>query len=68
MKLYLQGDNCAGENKNKWLFGILAYLVHLGWFVEIHYYYLMVGHTHTEMLDGAFGTIRVVSYCNAARR
>ena len=35
MKLLLQMDNCVRENKNKYVFGFLAYLVQMKIFVEV---------------------------------
>lgn len=38
VKLLLQMDNCVRENKNKYVLGFLAYLVHIKIFVEVHIY------------------------------
>lgn len=54
--LNLQLDNCGGENKNKFVFAFLAYLVQAGIFQEIHLSFLIVGHTH-EDIDQMFSTI-----------
>lgn len=51
--LYLQLDNCTRENKNRFFFGFLEYLVHHGVFKHIFVGFLPVGHTH-EDIDQAF--------------
>lgn len=38
-KLYVQMDNCAGDNKNHVVFGFLAHLVQLGIFKRIEVMY-----------------------------
>uniref|UniRef100_A0A8W8MD19 DUF7869 domain-containing protein n=1 Tax=Magallana gigas TaxID=29159 RepID=A0A8W8MD19_MAGGI len=57
--LYLQMDNCARENKNRYLLAFMAYLVEKGVFRKIKVSFLMVGHTqivgHThEDIDQVF--------------
>ena len=47
--LYLQMDNCARENKNKYVFAFCALLVELGIFRKIKVSFLMVGHTHEDV-------------------
>ena len=49
-KLYVQLDNCARENKNRYYIGILALLVKLGVVEEVLMSILMVGHTHEGKL------------------
>ncbi|PFX12470.1 hypothetical protein AWC38_SpisGene23570 [Stylophora pistillata] len=51
--LYLQFDNCVRENKNRFMFGLLALLVEEAIF-EIRVNFLPVGHTH-EDIDAFFG-------------
>ena len=51
--LLLQLDNCAGENKNRYLFAYLSMLVARGVFKTIQLGFLMVGHTH-EDIDAMF--------------
>ena len=51
--LLLQLDNCAGENKNWYLFAYLSMLVARGVFKTIQLGFLMVGHTH-EDIDALF--------------
>ena len=51
--LLLQLDNCAGENKNCYLFAYLSLLVAKGVFKTVHLGFLMVGHTH-EDIDAMF--------------
>lgn len=48
-KLWIQMDNCGKDNKNQYIFGYLAFLIHLGWFKEINVSMLMVGHTHADI-------------------
>ena len=51
--LLLQLDNCAGENKNRYLFAYLSLLVAKGVFKTVQLGFLMVGHTH-EDIDALF--------------
>ena len=51
--LLLQLDNCAGENKNRYLFAYLSLLVARGVFKTVQLGFLMVGHTH-EDIDAMF--------------
>ena len=51
--LLLQLDNCAGENKNHYLFAYLSLLVAKGVFKTVHLGFLMVGRTH-EDIDAMF--------------
>ncbi len=44
--LHLQLDNCAGSNKNTYLFAYLAWLVERGVFKAVYVSFLPVGHTH----------------------
>ena len=68
-KLYIQMDNCGRENKNQFVFALLALLVEKGIFHEVFehikyfqswvicYYYLSwMGHTH-EDIDALFGHV-----------
>lgn len=41
-KLIFQSDNC-GENKNKYMFGMISHLVEKLYFDEIHCNFLLVG-------------------------
>lgn len=47
--LYLQLDNTARENKNKFVMAYLNMLVHLGVFKKIKVGFLLVGHTHDQI-------------------
>ena len=47
--LYLYYDNCSRENKNKYMLGLLHYLVHIGCFKKIKLCFLPVGHTHDRV-------------------
>ena len=51
--LLLQLDNCAGENKNRYLFAYLSLLVARGALKTVQLGFLMVGHTH-EDIDAMF--------------
>ena len=57
--LYLQLDNCSGDNKNRFVLMFCAYLVHIGLFEKVKISFLCVGHTH-EDIDQLFSTY--VSY------
>ncbi|WAR06068.1 hypothetical protein MAR_021437, partial [Mya arenaria] len=39
----------SGQNKNRYMLGFLAMLVHLGVFRKIKLSFLMVGHTHEDI-------------------
>ena len=47
--LYLQMDNCARENKNKYVLALCCLLVELKIFRKIKIGFLMVGHTHEDV-------------------
>ena len=47
--LFLQLDNCPGENKNRFVFSSLVLLIDLGLFKTIYVNFLMVGHTHIDI-------------------
>jgi hypothetical protein len=49
-QMYLQTDNCARDNKNKWIFGFLGLLVHFGYFQVIEIHMLPPGHSHEKVL------------------
>ena len=49
--LYIQLDNCGRENKNKFVFALLALLVARGFVKDVLVSFLMVGHTHEGMLN-----------------
>lgn len=55
-KLVVQVDNATGENKNKYVFGILALFLLLGWFDEVEMHMLLKGHTH-DIQDAVFGVV-----------
>ena len=54
--LFLQLDNCSGDNKNKYVFGYFSSLVSNGTFNTVVLSFLVVGHTH-EDVDQLFSTI-----------
>lgn len=45
-RIVLQMDNTTSQNKNCYVIGFLALLVHLGLFEDAEMYFLPVGHTH----------------------
>jgi hypothetical protein len=64
--LYLQLDNTCKQNKNKYLIGVLAYLVNSGVFSEILVSFLPKGHTH-EDIDQLFSRLVIALLCRDAR-
>jgi hypothetical protein len=56
--LYLQLDNTARENKNKYVMAYLNMLVELGTFEKIKVGFLLVGHTH-DQIDQMFSKFSV---------
>ena len=54
--LFVQADNCARENNNRFFLGYLEMLVARGVFVEVHFSCLEVGHTHTDV-DQSFSCV-----------
>ena len=54
--LWIQADNCPGENKNQWVMRLAGLLVDRGLFECVTLAFLQVGHTH-EILDAIFGTM-----------
>ena len=53
-KLYLQLDNSAKDNKNKYLMAFLSLLTTRGVFKEIQVGFLLVGHTHEDIAAYVF--------------
>ena len=53
--LWIQADNCAGENKNNIVLAFCGWLVANGVFKTVQLNHLMVGHTHEDI--DAFGAI-----------
>ncbi|XP_053385302.1 uncharacterized protein LOC123524917 isoform X2 [Mercenaria mercenaria] len=47
--LYIQLDNCLGQNKNRYVLGFLAKLVEENIFKKVKLSFLMVGHTHEDI-------------------
>ena len=54
--LYLQLDNCWGDNKNAWMLAFAHYLVEARVFEKVVINFLVVGHTH-EDIDAKFGEL-----------
>ena len=46
----VQFDNCARDNKNRWLLAFFAHLIHKRWLSSVEIYYLAPGHSH-DMVD-----------------
>ena len=55
--LNLHADNCAGQNKNRFILFYLAWRVGMGLEDEITLHFLIAGHTKTNC-DGSFGHIK----------
>lgn len=55
-KLYIIMDNTPGDNKNSYVFAMLAYLVAVGMFQEVEVIHLLKGHTHNDV-DAVFGVL-----------
>ena len=51
--LILHMDNCAKENKNKYVFSWISTLIAFGWFNTVEVYFLPTGHIH-EKNDACF--------------
>lgn len=54
-------DNASGENKNKFLFGIMGLLLLLDLFDEVEINMLLRGHTH-DLQDEVFGNFHNALY------
>jgi hypothetical protein len=54
--LWIQADNCGGDNKNHVVLGFCAMLVGRGAFKTVQLNHLMVGHTH-EDIDAFFAIL-----------
>ena len=51
-KLYMQLDNCAGDNKNYAILAFCNFLVDQGVFEQVEVGFLPVGHTHEDIDQG----------------
>lgn len=60
-RLLVQADNASGENKNKWIFGIMGLFLLLGLFDEVEVNMLLRGHTH-DLQDAVFGNFHNALY------
>jgi hypothetical protein len=45
MEMNVVMDNCAGQNKNNYVLRLAPYLIKKGYFQEVHFIFLVVGHT-----------------------
>ena len=52
-------DNCARENKNKYVMAYLSYLIKCNIFDNIEMNFLPVGHTHID-IDAMFGNFHTL--------
>jgi hypothetical protein len=50
-------DNCAGQNKNNYVLRLAPYLVEKGYFQEVHFVFLVVGHTK-NVADRLFNILK----------
>ena len=55
--IYLQADNCVGQNKNKSVIAYLLWLTLTGRSTDIHLSFMAVGHTRCTV-DGYFGLLK----------
>ena len=65
-KIYIQLDNTCKQNKNKFLIGILGFLVFLDVHDKILVCFLPKGHTH-EDIDQLFSRLVIALMCRDAR-
>jgi hypothetical protein len=47
MELNIVMDNCTGQNKNRMVLQLAAYLVELRYFHKVNFIFYVVGHTKT---------------------
>jgi hypothetical protein len=52
-------DNCCGQNKNNTVLRLAAWLAQLGYFLEINFIFLVVGHTKNAA-DRLFNSLKVM--------
>src|SRR3569833_2991745 len=57
-KLYIQADNCARENKNRYVLSWCCLMLLLGIIKEVELSFLIVGHTH-ELIDQSFSGLKL---------
>ena len=50
-------DNCQGQNKNNTVLELLAYLVKVGYFKQVNFVFLIVGHTKNSA-DAHFNCLK----------
>ena len=56
-KLIIFYDNCIGQNKNNAVLDLAAYLVECGYFKEVQFVFLIVGHTK-NVCDRIFNNLK----------
>lgn len=64
--LRLHADNCAGQNKNRFVLFYLCWRTLMGLNEEVSLYFMVAGHTK-NIVDGAFGHIKRHLKSNEAR-
>lgn len=57
LKLVIHCDNCAGQNRNRFVLWFCSWLIHVKMFEEVELDFLVAGHTKNEC-DGSFGCIK----------
>jgi hypothetical protein len=50
-------DNCAGQNKNNYILRLAPYIAEKGYFQEVHFIFLVVGHTK-NVADRLFNILK----------
>jgi hypothetical protein len=55
-ELLIVFDNCCGQNKNNTVLRLAAWIAQLGYFLEINFIFLVVGHTK----DRLFNSLKVM--------
>jgi hypothetical protein len=56
-RLNIVMDNCSGQNKNNFVLRLAPYLQEKEYFVEVHFIFLVVGHTK-NVADRLFNTLK----------
>ncbi len=51
-------DNCCGQNKNNTVLRLAAWIVKMGYFLEVNFIFLIVGHTKNAA-DRLFNSLKV---------
>jgi hypothetical protein len=51
-------DNCSGQNKNGMVLKLVVYLVEMGYFEEVEFLFLIIGHTKNPA-DRLFNLLKI---------